>query len=140
MRFKLATVLIASFVIAAFVGGVIAWRFSFFFLPFSWTGEPARLAELLRVRPGGTVADIGAGDGAMAIEMARRVGRDGVVYATELSAQQRAVMARRVAQANLPQVRVRGCNGRDAPARCMLRRHLSSRGGPLPDRSGPPCQ
>jgi SAM-dependent methyltransferase len=106
MPFKLSTVLITSFVIAAFVGGVIAWRFSFFFLPFSWTGEPARLAELLRVRPGATVADIGAGDGTMAVEMARRVGRDGVVYATELSAEQRAVITRRVGQANLPQVRV----------------------------------
>jgi SAM-dependent methyltransferase len=106
MPFKLSTVLIASLVLAGSVGAVIAWRFAFFLLPFAWTGESARLAELLRLRPGAMVADIGAGDGAMAIEMARVVGRDGVVYATELSAEQREAIARRVAEANLPQVRV----------------------------------
>jgi methylase of polypeptide subunit release factors len=106
MPFKLSTVLIASLVLAGSVGAVIAWRFAFFLLPFAWTGESARLAELLHLRPGATVADIGTGDGAMAIEMARVVGRDGVVYATELSAEQREAIARRVAEANLLQVRV----------------------------------
>ena len=82
--FKLSTVLIASVVFAVLFAAIVAWRFAFFIVPFSWTGEAARLAELLRVRPGATVADIGAGNGSMAVEMARLVGRDGVVYATEL--------------------------------------------------------
>lgn len=104
--FKLSNVLIFSLVIAAWFAAVVAWRFAFFLLPFSWTGESTRLAELLRVRPGATVADIGAGDGAMALEMARRVGPSGVVYATELSAKQREAMTRKVSEAAISHVRV----------------------------------
>jgi ubiquinone/menaquinone biosynthesis C-methylase UbiE len=104
--FKLSTVLIASVAIAVSFAAVVAWRFAFFILPFTWTGESARLAELLHVRPGATVADIGAGDGSMAVEMARLVGRDGVVYATELSAQQREAITRRVSTEALSQMRV----------------------------------
>jgi 2-polyprenyl-3-methyl-5-hydroxy-6-metoxy-1,4-benzoquinol methylase len=63
---------------------VVAWKFSFFFLPFSWTGEPARLAHALRLQPGMRVTDIGAGSGALAIATAGLVGNSGVVYATEL--------------------------------------------------------
>ena len=104
--FKLSTVLIAAVAIAVSFAAVVTWRFAFFILPFSWTGESARLAELLRVQPGAAVADIGAGDGAMAAEMARLVGASGVIYATELSAPQRAAIAKRAQGAALSQVRV----------------------------------
>jgi ubiquinone/menaquinone biosynthesis C-methylase UbiE len=88
------------------VAGVIGWRFAIFVIPVGWTAEPARLANLLRVRGGSVVADIGAGDGALAVEMARLVGARGVVYATELSAERRGAVTRRVSQAGTPQVRV----------------------------------
>jgi ubiquinone/menaquinone biosynthesis C-methylase UbiE len=65
--------------------GAVAWRFAFFFLPFAWTGEPARLARALGLEPGMQVADIGAGSGALAAEIATMVAPSGRVYATELS-------------------------------------------------------
>ncbi len=81
--------------VAASATAAIGWRFTIFILPFKWTGEPARIAELLRLKAGHTVADIGAGDGSLAVEIARVVGAEGTVYATELSAErQRAIAAR----------------------------------------------
>jgi len=91
---------------AASVAAVIGWRFAIFIVPFRWTGEPVRIAELLRLKPGSVVADIGAGDGALAVEMARVVGARGVVYATELSTERRGAIARRASQADTPQVRI----------------------------------
>ena len=46
--------------------------------------EADRLAQLLELRPGATVAEVGAGDGTLAVEIAERVGAAGHVYATEL--------------------------------------------------------
>jgi SAM-dependent methyltransferase len=43
-----------------------------------------RLAELLQLDVGQTVADVGAGDGAWSLELARRLGPKGHVLATEL--------------------------------------------------------
>jgi ubiquinone/menaquinone biosynthesis C-methylase UbiE len=50
--------------------------------------EAARLAALLELRAGSRVADVGAGDGAFALDFAARVGPGGRVYATELEAEQ----------------------------------------------------
>jgi SAM-dependent methyltransferase len=74
----------------------------FYVLPFAWTGEADRLAEFLKIRPGNCIAEIGAGAGALAAEMARRVGRDGAVFATELNPVRVAQIARR--SARLPQL------------------------------------
>lgn len=46
--------------------------------------EAARIAEALALGPGSVVADLGAGDGKWSEEMARRVGEDGHVWATEV--------------------------------------------------------
>lgn len=46
--------------------------------------EADRLAGLLRLAPGATIAEIGAGEGKLALEFASRVGPSGRVYATEL--------------------------------------------------------
>jgi ubiquinone/menaquinone biosynthesis C-methylase UbiE len=97
---------VVSAVVAGSLVTVIGWRFALFILPFSWTGEAERMARLMELRPGSTVADIGAGDGAFAVEMARVVTEKGVVYATELSADRRRAIARRVERAGVDQVEV----------------------------------
>jgi ubiquinone/menaquinone biosynthesis C-methylase UbiE len=60
--------------------------------------EVPRLVELLELKPGMTVADVGAGFGAWTMEFARVVGPSGHVYATDVGAAQvkalRAIPAR----------------------------------------------
>jgi predicted methyltransferase len=51
--------------------------------------EVERLVAVLDIQPGDTVADIGAGDGWLSIEIATVVGESGRVFATELSPQRR---------------------------------------------------
>lgn len=46
--------------------------------------EVARLAEWLALKPGARIADLGAGKGAHAAALARRIGKEGRVYATEI--------------------------------------------------------
>ncbi len=47
--------------------------------------EVEEIARLLELAPGKTVADVGAGDGKWAVELARRVGEEGRIYATEIT-------------------------------------------------------
>ena len=68
----------------AFTAGVIAWRFAFFVAPYAWTQEPSRLRDVLEVRTGDYIADIGAGGGSLASAMADFVGGNGLLYVTEL--------------------------------------------------------
>lgn len=89
-------------VAAATVGRVAA----FHFLPLDWTGEAQRLATMLELRPGAAVADIGAGDGEMAIEIARFVGTSGTVYATEITEPLRLEITEAARRAGLMQIRV----------------------------------
>src|SRR5262249_55476953 len=42
------------------------------------------ILEMLAIKPGAAVAEIGAGDGAMAVRVAKKLGRDGRVFATEI--------------------------------------------------------
>jgi ubiquinone/menaquinone biosynthesis C-methylase UbiE len=46
--------------------------------------EMERIAAVLGLEPGMTVADVGAGDGDFAVELARLVGEEGLVIATEV--------------------------------------------------------
>lgn len=48
--------------------------------------EAGRLATLLQIQPGQSVADVGAGDGEWAEDLADRVGPEGQIYATEVGA------------------------------------------------------
>ena len=50
-----------------------------------FTSDAAHLVTALKLQPGETVADIGAGRGQLAAALAREVGPSGRVYATELS-------------------------------------------------------
>jgi ubiquinone/menaquinone biosynthesis C-methylase UbiE len=49
--------------------------------------EAERFIETLGIEPGMTVADVGAGDGWLAVEVAHRVGPGGHVFATEIDPQ-----------------------------------------------------
>lgn len=79
---------------------------AFHLLPPGVTGEAERLAALLEVRPGQTIADIGAGSGAMTVEMARRVGETGRVYSTEVDPDRLDDIRARVAREGLRTVTV----------------------------------
>jgi SAM-dependent methyltransferase len=83
-----------------------AAHFSFFLLPFTWTDEPARLVDLLGIRPGDRVADIGAGDGTHAVAVARLVGQGGEVLATDIDPDRRRVIVERAARERASNVRV----------------------------------
>lgn len=63
------------------------------FAPQAWTGEAGRLALVIGASPGAHVAEIGAGRGAIAREMARAVGPEGRLYVTEMSADRQAQLA-----------------------------------------------
>lgn len=47
--------------------------------------EPDRLVQILQIKPGSTVADVGAGSGEISIAVAKHVGPQGRVYATEIN-------------------------------------------------------
>ena len=68
--------------------------------------EVERLAQVLDIQPGDSVADVGAGDGWLSIEMAAMVGESGHVFATELSADRRDAIRAAVAAAGLDNVTV----------------------------------
>ena len=68
--------------------------------------EVERLAQVLDIQPGDSVADVGAGDGWLSIEMAAIVGESGHLFATELSADRRDDIRASVAAAGLDNVTV----------------------------------
>jgi SAM-dependent methyltransferase len=106
MSWNYSTVVRGVVAVALIAGGAVAARFAFFVLPFAWTGEPEKLARALGLQRGMIVADIGAGSGALATAMAAYVGETGRVYATELSAERRADIERRVTSAAIGNVHV----------------------------------
>jgi ubiquinone/menaquinone biosynthesis C-methylase UbiE len=68
--------------------------------------EAERLAELLEVRTGMIVAEIGAGDGELALDFARRVGPSGRVYATEIEVEKLDEIREAARKADLANVEV----------------------------------
>jgi ubiquinone/menaquinone biosynthesis C-methylase UbiE len=68
--------------------------------------EADRLAALLGLAPGMRVADVGAGEGELALDFAVRVGATGRVYATELEAEQRDEIRAAAAEAGLANLEV----------------------------------
>jgi predicted methyltransferase len=52
--------------------------------------EAQKLFELMELKPGMRVAEVGGGSGGMTVEMAKRLGPEGHVYSSELNADRRA--------------------------------------------------
>jgi ubiquinone/menaquinone biosynthesis C-methylase UbiE len=91
--------------------------------------EIARLAGLVELAPGMAVADIGAGDGSFAVELAAAVGAEGHVYATEIEAEKRETIAAAAEEAGVTNLEVReakfdGTNLPDACCRAIWMRHV----------------
>ena len=68
--------------------------------------DAQRLIEVLELRPGSTVADVGAGSGPLTVLMARHVGPSGRVYATDINADRLAELRKAAASASLSNVTV----------------------------------
>ena len=58
--------------------------------------QPDRAIDALGLEPGFVVADIGAGSGYMSVRLAKRVGRTGRVYATDIQPQMTALLRTRL--------------------------------------------
>ena len=67
-------------------------------------GELDRIVEVLAIRPGMTVADVGAGDGDWSLAIAERVGRTGRVIATEVDQDELRKIEQRVEAAGLSNI------------------------------------
>jgi ubiquinone/menaquinone biosynthesis C-methylase UbiE len=67
-----ATVLIVALALSAATAGGVE-------------NEVDHLAEVLELKPGSSVADVGAGSGELSISIARYVGPHGIVYSTEIN-------------------------------------------------------
>src|SRR5262249_39024059 len=61
--------------------------------------QTRQLFQLMELKPGMTVGEIGGGKGEMTVEMARQLGREGRVYSSELSADRRADIRKAADQA-----------------------------------------
>jgi len=94
---------VRTFIIGGTVLAVVAAT-TFLLAQRSRRAEVSRLAELLSLREGTTVADIGAGTGWLTVEIARRVGQSGRVYPTEISVDRLADIRRAAAAAGLSNV------------------------------------
>jgi predicted methyltransferase len=91
--------------------------------------EIARLAGVVELGPGMTVADLGAGDGSFAVELAAAVGPEGRVYATEIEAEKRETIAAAAEEAGATNLEVRearidGTNLPEGCCRAIWMRHV----------------
>jgi protein-L-isoaspartate O-methyltransferase len=66
--------------------------------------QPERMLDALHVRPGDTVADVGAGVGYHAWRLSARVGSDGKVYATDIQPGMLELLRRNIAEHGITNV------------------------------------
>lgn len=67
--------------------------------------EPDEALAIIGVKKGSTVADIGAGSGYMTVKLAKRVGANGIVYATDIQPRMLALLEARIMKAKIGNVR-----------------------------------
>ena len=68
--------------------------------------DAAKLIEVLSLRPGSTVADIGAGGGALEPTISRAIGGEGRLYATDINVERLADIRKTIVSASLSNVTV----------------------------------
>jgi ubiquinone/menaquinone biosynthesis C-methylase UbiE len=68
--------------------------------------DAAKLIEVLEIRPGSTVADVGAGSGALEPAISRHLGPAGRLYATDINADRLSEIKKLAASASLQNVTV----------------------------------
>ena len=73
-------------------------------VPYVEADERDRIAQVLEIKEGAVVADVGAGDGDWTIDLARRVGETGRVFSTEIGPEQLRNIEAVVAEAGLKNV------------------------------------
>jgi SAM-dependent methyltransferase len=66
--------------------------------------EPDIALDALKLAPGSTVADVGAGSGYMSVKMAKRVGPTGKVYANDIQPQMLALLRQRLAREKITNI------------------------------------
>ena len=66
--------------------------------------EPEKMLDALEIKPGQTVADVGAGVGFHALKLSKRVGPEGKVYATDVQPQMIAMLKRNAKMFNATNV------------------------------------
>jgi len=66
--------------------------------------DPETALDVLKIRKGDAVADIGAGSGYMTVRLAKRVGPTGTVYANDLQPQMLDMLKERIAKAKITNV------------------------------------
>ena len=77
------------------------------------TEQPEKALDALAIVPGSTVADVGAGTGYFTLRIARRVGPQGHVVATDLEPRMLAVLTDRAARAHLSNIETRVVTSED---------------------------
>jgi len=75
-------------------------------VPHAEADERDRIAQVLEIKEGAVVADVGAGDGRWTVDLARRVGKTGRVYSTEIKPERLRAIEKTVAGAALQNVTV----------------------------------
>ena len=79
-----------------------------------WTADPetevASLIDLLQLKPGMTVAEVGAGEGKMTVILARRLGPESRVLSTELEGDKLDRIRKAVSRAKIENVKVIGAD------------------------------
>jgi SAM-dependent methyltransferase len=95
--------IIGAISVAAAAGG---WLFVARMGAASIRSESAELASVLGLREGSQVADVGAGNGQYALELARLVGPTGHVFATEIDSKRRQHIRSAAARAGLQHLSV----------------------------------
>ncbi len=66
--------------------------------------NPAALLEALRLEPGQTVADVGCGNGFYTLQMAKKVGPEGKVYAVDIQPEMLALLDERAKAAGIANI------------------------------------
>lgn len=75
--------------------------------------QPEAMLDALKIKPGSTVADVGAGVGYTSLKLARRVGSEGVVLATDVQPEMLQMLAANARAAGLKNVRPIRCTATD---------------------------